>query len=65
MQNVLYSERPVRKEEAAVCLGRSVRSLERAMAARQIRYFKAGKSVTFLLSDIENYRAKCAVKARP
>ena len=57
-------QRPIRKEEAALLLGKSLRSLERDMKARAIRYYKSGKNVWFTLPDIEDYRMQCLVKSR-
>lgn len=57
-------QRPIRKEEAAVLIGKSLRSLEREMQARQIRYYKSGKNVYFTLTDLETYRARCLMKSR-
>jgi hypothetical protein len=45
-------------------IGRSLRSLEREMRARRIRYYKTGKTVTFAQADIDDYRARCLVQAR-
>ncbi|MCX6925277.1 MAG: hypothetical protein NT154_19010 [Verrucomicrobia bacterium] len=63
MKNDIF-ERPIRKEEAALLVGRSLRSLDREMKARRIQYYKTGKLVSFTRSDIEDYRARCLVKAR-
>ncbi len=62
MRNEL--QRPIRKEEAALLIGKSLRSLEREMRARTIKYYKSGKSVWFTLADIEQYRELCLVKSR-
>jgi hypothetical protein len=63
MENDVINQRPIRKEEAAVMVGRSVRSLERDMKLRRIAYYKSGKLVTFTLADIEEYRKRCLIKA--
>jgi len=44
-------------------IGRSLRSLERDMRARRIRYYKTLKTVTFTEGDVLDYRARCLVKA--
>jgi hypothetical protein len=64
MLNAPPLSRPIRKEEAASLIGRSLRSLERAMVARQVRYYKIGKTVAFAAEDLAAYRARFLVTAR-
>jgi excisionase family DNA binding protein len=54
----------IRKEEAALITGRSLRSLERAMANREIKYYKIGKSVRFTQEAIREYQERLLVKAK-
>lgn len=55
---------PLTKEQAAIRLGYSLRSLERTMRARQIKYFKVGKRVNFQLEDVDAFRNRCAVEIK-
>ena len=55
---------PLNKEQAAIRLGYSLRSLERAMRARQIKYYKVGKRINFEPEDVDAFRNRCAVEVK-